>query len=327
MKRIAAMALLFISAVFAALADDELYPALFDPLDCRVQSLAIMSQRDEVFEGIQYNGGKLTLRGCLPVSMANSMIASLGVTDREIAAGMVKETAKLLVFPRKRGTGRAEMKYFPSLLNVQERAEQAESFPHMGRTVGAYAGEVRVLEGTLDTQIIRENLEGMHAPCMLVGRMTVYPDWTEMVRMLLALDAAGMGDTTVCLAHAGAGTENSGAPLRSGEGGHYVAMLIHVKTFVEEGRMYLLDSLPRALKGETYGYIEEIHKPYPFWSEYTAFRSVFDAARISPTVVRFSLADRAAWQAADEAEKSKMLAPMILFGPLVVMISCGEAQM
>jgi len=323
MRRFAAVLLICLCRM--ACAQENLYPMLEDPLDRTVQQLAVMSQRDEAFEGVRYNGGDLMLRGCLPVSMANSVIAALGVTDRETAVQMVEETAQLLVFPRSRGEGRVEMRYLPSLLSVNERTEQEILFPGMGRTVGRYPGEIRLLDGWMDAQTAQEHLGKMTAPCMLVGKMTVYPDWTEMIRMAEALEAMGLPDARILIAHASAGTESSGAPLRSGEGGHYVAMLIHVKTFVEEGRMYLLDSLPRALKGEVHGYTEVLRRPYP--CEYTAFRSAFDAARISPTVVRFLLADRAAWQAADEAEKSKMLAPMILFGPLVVMISCGEAQL
>jgi len=327
MKRIAAMTLLLISAFFTASADDDLYPALSDPLDCRIQSLAIMSQRDGVFEGIQYNGGKLTLRGCLPVSMANSVIAALGVTDRETAIGMVKEAAQLLVFPTKRGEGRVELKFLPLFLNPEQRAQEAETYPYMARTVGRYPGEICLTDGTLSADIVMDHLKEMQTPCMLLGRMEVYPDWTEMIRVAQALGEAGLDDATILITHASAGTEASKAPLRSGVGGHYLTLLLDVKTFLEEGRVYVLDSLPRALKGEESGYTMVLRRPYPFWQEYTTFKKTFDAGRISPTVVRFCLTDRAAWQNASETEKSKMLAPMILFGPLVVMISCGEAQM
>ena len=65
MKWLAAlMTLLFLSV--PALAEEDLYPALEDGLDRAVQQLAVMSQRDEAFEHVAYNGGQLQLRGCLP---------------------------------------------------------------------------------------------------------------------------------------------------------------------------------------------------------------------------------------------------------------------
>ena len=314
-----AVLLAFLS-LFVSGAAEELYPALHDPLDREVQALAIMSQRDEAFEGVEYNGGLLTIRGCLPVSMTNSVIAALGVTDRETAIGMVKETAELLVFPRARKKGRVELQYLPSLLNPQERAKEGETFPHMAKTVGRYPGEIRFMNGEMDAQRACEQLQEMDVPCMLVGRMTLQEGWTEMIRLIGQLDAMGYPDARILIAHAGAGTESSGAPLRSGDSGHYLTLMIHAGSFLEEGRVYVLDSLPRAIKGEESGYTMVLRRPYPFWQEYTAFRKVFDAGRISPTVIRLSLFDRAAWTAGDADQKAKQFSDLIVFGPCVVTI-------
>jgi len=319
MKRITA--LLMVLFLFAsAAAEDVLYPVLEDPLDRAVQQLAVMSQRDEAFEGVEYNGGLLTIRGCLPVSMANSVIAALGVTDRETAIGMVKETTELLVFPRMRGKGRVELQYLPSLLNPQERAGQEVLFPYMAKTVGRYPGEIRFEDGGLNAQTLDEQLQEMTAPCMLVGRMTLQGEWTDMIRMTEQLCAMGHQDARILIAHAGAGTESSGAPLRSGESGHYLTLMLHVQSFLQEGRIYVLDSLPRAIKGEESGYTMVLRRPYPFWQEYTAFRDVFEAGRISPTVIRLSLTDTASWTAGDAGQKAKQIDDLIVFGPCVVTV-------
>jgi len=325
MRRIAIWFLLLLWP-WAALSDG-LYPKLDDPVDQAVQRLNIMSQRDEAFEGFEYNNGYLAGRGCQAVSLANAVIATFGVEDRETAADVVREAIGLLVLPGKQGSTRIELTRLPLLMDAQLRASQAEEYPALAKVIGGYDGKMLLPEQLEDLQIMEALMREMDGAFVLTSRMTVHPDWTAMVELVAQLEALGLTDARVCLSNVGVGSKDSDLPLSLGENGHYLTVMMHVGTFMREGRIYVLDSLPRALKGETYGYIEEIHKPYPFWSEYTAFRSVFDAARISPTVVRFSLADRAAWQAADEAEKSKMLAPMILFGPLVVMISCGEAQM
>lgn len=327
MKRMAALAmLLWIVLLASALAQDNLYPQLEDELDRAVQRLAVMSQRDEAFEHVKYNDGLLKIRGCLPVSMANSVIAALGVSDRETAIGMVKETAELLVFPKSRGKAAAELRYLPTLMSPQERTAQADKYPFMAETMGRYPGEIRFLEDDLSAEALEEQLSAMESPCMLVGRLEVYPDWTEMIRAAAKLDAMGHGDARILIAYAGAGTESSGAPLRSGESGHYLTLMMNVRSFLEEGRIYVLDSLPRAIEGEESGYTMVLRRPYPFWQDRTDFRKMFVAGRISPTVIRLSLQDPAAWQAADAQEKAKQMNNLIVFGRCVVTIVLNEAE-
>lgn len=304
-----------------ACAQEGLYPPLEDPIDQMVQRMAVMSQRDEAFEGVPYDGGLLTQRGCLPVSMANSVIAAFNITNREAAAGVVTETARVLVDPRKRGKVRAELRYLPTLLSVQDRAEQAEKFPALGEAIGAYAGDIVLLDGQLSAEATKEAIAALGERYTLVGRQSVHPDWTEMVKIVSALHEMGLKDARVVIAHVGAGTEASGAPLRSGNGGHYVTLLLHVGTFMEEGRVYLLDSLPRAIEGEESGYTMILRKPYPYTQGYSKMGELFASSRISPTVIRLSLMDAAPWQAADAKGKADILKPLIVFGPGVVMIS------
>ena len=153
--------------------------------------------------------------------------------------------------------------------------------------------------------------------------------------LLMALHGMGMDDATLCLACAGAGTEASGAPLRSGKSGHYLTVLFHVGTFAESGTVYVLDSLPRALAGEPYtpyGTADEMHTQYGFVQD-SAFNRNFTAARISPTVIRLSLTQNAleALRAEPEetalARRARLMKPLILFGPCVMMLSLpGETD-
>lgn len=322
--RVIWIAVLLVLFGACACAQEGLYPPLEDPVDQMVQRMAVMSQRDEAFEGVPYDGGLLTQRGCLPVSMANSVIAAFDIRDKETAEGVVTETARVLVDPRKRGKVRAELRYLPTLLSVQDRAEQAEKFPVLAGTIGAYAGEILFLDGQLSEEMTRDAIDQTDRPYVLVGRQSVHPDWTEMVKIISALHELGLKDARVVIAHVGAGTEASGAPLRSGNGGHYVTLLLHVGTFMEEGRVYLLDSLPRAIEGEESGYTMILRKPYPYTQGYSKMGELFDSARISPTVIRLTLMDAAPWQAADAKGKADILKPLIVFGPGVVMISVNQ---
>ncbi|MBQ7887006.1 MAG: hypothetical protein IJ313_08955 [Clostridia bacterium] len=322
LRRIAAAAALMIAVCSAAGAETVLTPQLTDPQDQAAQRLGVMSQRDGAFEGLRYNGGYLTARGCQPVSVTNALIAALGVEDRQAAIALVKEAAEVLVIERARGTGRMELSRMQTLLSRQDRMAQAQDYPQLAAAVGGYAGEITVLEGQLDATAACEYF--MQRPSgMLVGRMTVHPDWTALLEIVQRLHEMGMDGATLCLASVSAGTEPSGTPFGSGKGGHYLTLMMHVDTFAQQGRMYVLDSLPRALAGEESGYTCALRSPYPFSKEKMGFAKAFDAGRISETVIRLTPADEAAWQSASVEQRAKMLAPLILYGPGVLMIAAN----
>ena len=306
-----------------------------NPVDGRMQRLSVLSQRDEAIGELAYYTATIQRRGCMPVSIVNGLIASFGVTDRETAIGLVQETLALLVPRGSRGKAPVDLQNLAALLDPALRADGREAYPNLARTVGAYPGDVRVTQAHLSAREVLERLDGVQTPMMFVSRMAVYPDWTEAVALLMALHGMGMDDATLCLACAGAGTEASGAPLRSGKSGHYLTVLFHVGTFAESGTVYVLDSLPRALAGEPYtpyGAADEMHTQYGFVQD-SAFNRNFTAARISPTVIRLSLTQNAleALRAEPEetalARRARLMKPLILFGPCVMMLSLpGETD-
>lgn len=309
-----------------------------NPVDGRMQRLSVLSQRDEAIGELAYHTATVQRRGCMPVSIVNGLIASFGVTDRETAIGLVQETLSLLVPRGSRGKAPVDLLSLSALLDPALRADEREAYPNLAKTVGAYPGDVRVTQANLSAWEVLERLDGAQTPLMLVSRMAVYPDWTEAVSLLMALHGMGMDDATLCLACAGAGTEASGAPLRSGKSGHYLTVLFHVGTFAESGTVYVLDSLPRALADEPYtpyGAADEMHTQYGFVQDSadSAFNRNFTAARISPTVIRLSLTQTAleALRAEPEetalARRVRLMKPLILFGPSVMMLSLpGETD-
>ena len=303
-----------------------------EPVDARMRNLSVLAQGDGAIGSIANYTATVQRRGCMPVSLVNGLIASYGVTDRETAVGLMQETLSLLVPRVSMGKAPVDLQNLRSLLDPAQRVEEREAYPNLARTVGAYPGEVRFTLARLSAREVLERLDGARAPLMLISRMAVYPDWTDAVELLMALHGMGMDDATLCLACAGAGTEASGAPLRSGKSGHYLTVLFHVGAFAESGTVYVLDSLPRALAGEPYapyGGADEMHAQYPFVhdSPGSAFNRNFTAARISPTVIRLSLTQDALEALRTEPEETalarrvRLMKPLILFGPCVMMIS------
>lgn len=301
-----------------------------DPVDERMRRLSVMSQRDEAIGALAYATATVQRRGCLPVSLANGVIAAFDVTDRETAIGLVQEMLSLLVPRGSRGKAAIDLQALPKLFDPTLRTQ--EEYPNLAKTVGAYPGGVSFTQARLNAQEVIERLDGAKSPFVLVSRMEVYPDWTDAVQILTALHDRGMDDAVLCLACAGAGTEASGTPLRSGKSGHYLTVLFHVGTFMESGTVYVLDSLPRALAGEPYGYTDEMHAQYAFASDSpgNAFNRNYFAERISPTVIKLSLTQTALETLRAEPEETtlarrvKLLSPLILFGPGVMMISMPE---
>ena len=60
--------LLFLLFALPAAAQEALFPALADPVDQYMQSLAVMSQQDESLARFPYHQENLETRGCAPLN-------------------------------------------------------------------------------------------------------------------------------------------------------------------------------------------------------------------------------------------------------------------
>ena len=321
MKRIFALFVCLLCVFGHAAAQPHLMPALDDPQAQAVQRLNIMSQRDEAFEGIKYDEGKLTLRGCQPVSVTNGLIASLGIEDRETAVELVKEAAQVLIErPWLRGKVRMHRSRVETMLSVEDRALEAEEFPMLDKVIGGYEGEITVLDQYLDIETVIGHFADRQTK-LLVGWMRTHPEWGDLLEIMQQLYDAGMKDAMVCLANVSVGRGGSGTPLGSGQSGHYVTALMYVDTFVEEGRVYILDSLPRALVGEESGGTNVLRQPYPFTEKRGGFIDQFDARRIRDTVIELKPVQERGWQNATIEEREKILNPLIFYGLGIMTVS------
>lgn len=325
-------ALLLMLLCLATQAGAENEALLEDPVDRRMQRLSIMSQQDEAIAGITYNTATVRQRGCKLISVVNGVIAAFGVTDRETAAGLVPEALDLLVPGGKRSKRSVDLQNMPGLVDPVLRASQQEEYPYLAKTVGAYTGSVQVSGKQLGAQDVLEILGKAQTPFMFVGRMSVHPDWTDALQILTGLHEMGMDDATLTLACVGAGAKKHGTPLRSGDFGHYLTLLFHVGSFMEDGTVYVLDSLPRALAGEPYDTEGAPRTQYAFVTDspVKAFNLNFCASRISPTVIKLSLTPeeletlRAEPEETAFARRMKLYAPLIVFGPGAMLISLPE---
>lgn len=312
-----------------ALAEDPLYPALTDPVDQYVQSLCVMSQQDEAVAMIRYDDGRVTEGGCRPVSIANGVIAAFGVTDRETAIGVVTESLKLMVKNKRPSNQKVSIGLLPGLLDPQKRLEEQEKFPSMARTVGAYTGTVDVVLERPSAEEVISLIHAQQRPAILCRQISVKPSWEDVVRIITELHEMGLDDASLCLMQTDAGRTSSGGPLASGRFGHYLTLYINVGAFMESGALYVLDSLPRAIEGETVDRSTVLRNAYHFPAEsYTRkFCSVFAASRISPTVIKLAFRPDSLAQLEGKtgeeaiAVRTQLLKPLVLFGRFPMLIS------
>lgn len=328
------LALLLMLLCLAPQAGAENGALLEDPVDRRMQQLSIMSQQDEAIANIPFSIATVRQCGCRLVSIVNGVIAAFGVTDHETAAGLVPEALVLLDSGSKKSERLVDLLNMTSLVDPVLRASQQEEFPYLAKTVGAYPGSVQASGKRLDAQEALEILGKAQAPFMLVGRMSLYPDWTDAMQILIGLHEMGMDDATLTLASIGTGAKKNGTPLRSGDYGHYLSVMFHVGSFIEDGTVYVLDSMPQALEGEPYNMEGAPRAQYAFVTDGPgkAFNQNFCASRISPTVIKLSLTPaaletlRAEPEETAFARRKKLFSPLILFGSGMLLISLpGEA--
>lgn len=290
LRALALLTTLLLCACSCALCEEDGYPALSDPVDQHMQRLAIMSQRDPVFFGVPYNKDYLNGRGCQPISMANGIIAAFGVTDYDAGVQIVLESSRLLVPDEKRLRAPVLPELLPPALNPETYAG-SDRYPVMAETICAYPGRISATLDILSAEEAAALAEAHPAPAVLSFRMSVYPSWEEAVRLLFALHDMGMDDAMLCLTRMGAGKESYGTPFASGKSGHYISALIHVGKFMQDGSIYILDSLPRAILGESSDNGGIFRGRYPFAEqrETKHFNRHYEAARIQPSVIRLTL--------------------------------------
>lgn len=303
------------------------------PLDEQMRRLSVMSQRDETIADIKYSNVDVRQAGCKPVSLVNGMVASLGVTDREVAAALVRETISLLVPQGQKNTGVVNLHAVNRLFEPERRWERKSGWPGLETALAPYEGRVQLLPGKGDVQAMLNVLAEAEAPLLLVGTMGAYPDWADVIRVASLLHERGMDDATISLSCLSAGRDAHAAPLRLGKYGHYLSVLVPVGAFLSDGTVYVLDSMPRALEGEPYGGKEVLRAQYAFVAngkKDRAFNENFEAVRISPTVIRLSLRPQALdtlrQAAPEQAEDMRraMMRPLEISGSGMALVTLGR---
>ncbi len=225
----------------------------------RLSTLDIISQRDPrlMDEKYYYMGMYFRIGGCKPASIINALVSLLGTPETDVLH-LVREIRKGLTYEET-----ASIELFRLENCLKNPRTSATELRKMLQQVTS----IEFLDAAKD-DLTPSRLIARIAPTpadhpLVVREMITENNWEWLLEMAAELCRQGHPDARFVLSTASAGTDDSDAPFRSGTSGHYITLYFQAKEFHTEGTFYLLDSLPRALEGDIYGYFEHYPSRYP----------------------------------------------------------------
>lgn len=226
-----------------------------------VESLATIAQIDKLFRTDEYiyNGNEFRYGACGPCSVTNAFITVFGVTDKAESRAFTLDMLHLLT------EGRKDRLMNFDRVQLLAYEDLDEAYPALSDALRRWGGAISYTMGPLGADVLDGRFIGpLEQPCLMIGAFPETDRWAALCRMAHTLYHGGHQDAAFSFAMLAAGTNETHGAFRSGTAGHYVCLYIPVKDFCESGAVYLIDSLPRALKGEKYSEYRPYIKPYDF---------------------------------------------------------------
>ncbi|MGN1367652.1 MAG: hypothetical protein ACI4WX_02200 [Aristaeellaceae bacterium] len=258
----------------------------------RLAQLDIISQRDPRLQEEKYFYQDMVFRiaGCKPASVTNALVALLGTPETDVPR-LLLELRRGLTYDANDKKAAIELWRLPDQL--RRPRESAVQLRQMLAPVTSIVLLDAAQKSLLPADLVAAYAADENAHPLFLREMTVDRNWAWLAELSAELCRQGHPDARFVLCAASAGTDESGAPLRSGSSGHYISMYFTAGEFHQDGTMYLLDSLPRALEGDIYGYFEHYPSRYPFvYETRKPFAQHYSATRIIDPVLQFTLNDR-----------------------------------
>lgn len=264
-------------------------PALGESAAERLAQLDIISQYDKRLEDERYYYKNMLFRiaGCLPASITNAVVALLGDADTPTPEVMV-ELRNGLVYDRSNKEASVDLHRLPDYLRTPR--DTATELRKLLKPVTSVSMLSLDMTAQPAEKLLTQFLTSDDAHPLLI-RPFYFPDsWLWLTNAAQALCNLGYPDARIALCAVGVGTIDTDGPFNLGQSGHYATVYFQADEFYNDGTFYLLDSYPRALAGEIYGYREHYPIRYPFVEKpKSTFSNTYAATRISDTVVQFTL--------------------------------------
>ena len=250
--------------------------------DEEIAGYRILSQLDPRFDTsvFQYKKDRFVINGCGPATLHNGLAVAFRITDPEVSDAVLLEIMTITADFQNPAQFGINYKRMSRL--TEPICDQYETLTRLKAAVDS----VVWVKKTLSAKVLIREAEKQKGSAVIMGRMNLFQNWGEIIDLVDWLHAQGLDDATITVTTLSAGTPSTGAPFNMGSQGHYITLTIQVGEFVERGSIYVLDSYPRAVRGEPLS--EVFTKKYYFAesNKLTSFRQNFGAWHLSPTVVK-----------------------------------------
>ena len=286
MKRRLLMGICILCVLFSgALCEDEAVPAAqLSSFDARLASVQLISQREERFDTDTYRYIKkadFVKNGCGPAALHNALSVAFDIRDRDCSERTLLELMTLMAdFNRPADFG---MNYKRASLLCEPLDPQ--SYPTLAGLTGSVEAMVWIPKTPTADKILAA-VDAVDGSAVIMGRINPSQNWEELIRTIDGLHARSLDEATLSVAVVSAGTPSTKAPFNLGDTGHFVTITVEVGEFEENGTVYVLDSYPRAVRGEKLGDIYD--KKYYFAENnfLTGFRQNYSAVHVTPIAVK-----------------------------------------
>lgn len=281
MRRLLRACLCLVCVLFLAAAEEAEQPSGYD---AELASLQLVSQREERFANDTYRYIKkaaFVKNGCGPAALHNALSVAFDIRDRAESERVLLELMTLMAdFNRPAQYG---MNYNRSRLLCEPL--DAGEYPALVRLT-ATVDNMSWLAKSFKAERALEMIRAAEGSVVIMGRMNLSQNWDEVISLLDTLHGMGYDDAVFSVADLSAGTPATKAPFCMGETGHYVTVTLQVGEFEENGTIYVLDSYPRAVRGEKLGTLYD--KKYYFAENnyLTGFRQNYSAVHVTPVAVK-----------------------------------------
>ena len=273
--------LLFLCALAGTPALGEGVERVTSAFDAYLQSQQIISQREKRFNvsDYQYIKDRFVINGCGPASVHNAMAVAFGLDDTALSEGVLIELMTLMADfkrPAEFGINYKRM-YLLTEPACDEYASLTELKTHVDETVWLKRISAKKLIAEVDKR------EGS---LVVMGRTNLMQNWSEIVTLADLLHERGLDEATITVGTLSSGTPSTGAPFNMGETGHFLTVCIQVGEFLDRGTIYVLDSYPRAVRGESLSDVYDKKYYFAENNKLTSFRLNYDAYHLTPMVVK-----------------------------------------
>lgn len=234
-----------------------------------LRNSSIISQTDEKFEDIPYKNNVIRSAGCGPVSIVNALTLAFNIPS-EYANTLLSDVMAL------------DSRYRLVYDYMLERSGN-NGVHYLDKVIDGLNGTIidggssfSKISGTLKSNDLRDDDKYFFGTATF--NKSTYPDLIDMIQHLYMAKP----DTNIIIYNVAAGTlavESAFGSLSNS--GHYITLLINVKEFVENNRIYVIDSVAKNLKGETNHRINYNFTEKPNIRGSRKFTEAFDVSRIS----------------------------------------------